>query len=178
MLECSNYKRTFKNKVIKEREKEKMNKYGLLKNEKMGDYEKEQGRASYRTLVNYYIGDIVLCNNIVNEDESVFYNMEQEDTTKYYNENGEEISEEEYYNDDNAYTENEEQEIFQYYLCNLGQWEREQAQKHGLILSYSDKLDCDVLCVDHWGTSWDYVLTDTPLFDTWEELEKYEKDGE
>ena len=56
-----------KNKKIKERngEDEKMEKMGLLKNEKMGDYEKEQGFASYRTLVNYFIGDIVLCNNIV-----------------------------------------------------------------------------------------------------------------
>ena len=43
----------------------------------------------------------------------------------------------------------------------------------GIILSYSNLLECDVLCVDHWGTSWDYVLTDVKLFDSYEELEKY-----
>ena len=42
-----------------------MEKMGLLKNDKMGNYEKEQGFASYRTLVDYYVGDIVLCNNII-----------------------------------------------------------------------------------------------------------------
>lgn len=155
-----------------------MKKIGLLKNDKMGNYEKEQGWASYRTLVDYYIGDIVLCNEIINKDESVYYNMIQEDNTKYYNENGEEISEDEYYEDDNAYAENEQPEIYQYYLCNVSEWEKEQAEKCGLILSYSEMLDCDVLCVDHYGTSWDYVLTDVKLFDNYEELEKYEKDGD
>ena len=155
-----------------------MKKIGLLKNEKMGDYEKEQGWASYRTLVNYYIGDIVLCNNIIDIDTSVYDNMIQEDNTRYYNANGEEISEDEYYNDADAYADYEQPEIYQYYLCNVSDWEKEQAEKCGLILSYSDMLDCDVLCVDHYGTSWDYVLTDVKLFDNYEELEKYEKDGE
>ena len=130
-----------------------MKKIGLLKNEKMGQYEKEKGFASYLTLVNYFIGECVLCNNIANVDDSVFYNME----------NVEGI---------------EDLEIYQYYVCNVGQWDKEQAQKAGLILSYSDMLDCDILCVDHYGTSWDYVLTDVKLFDTWEELQAYEQEEE
>lgn len=125
-----------------------MEKLGLLKNDKMGEYEKEQGKASYKTIVDYFISDVVLCNNIANIDDSIFYNME------------------------NA---NENVEIYQYYLCNIGQWDREQCLKAGLILSYSDMLDCDVLCVDHFGTSWDYVLTDVKLFDSYEDLEKWEK---
>ena len=127
-----------------------MEKLGLLKNDKMGEYEKEQGKASYKTIVDYFISDVVLCNNIANIDDSIFYNME------------------------NA---NENVEIYQYYLCNVGQWEREQCLKAGLILSYSDMLDCDVLCVDHFGTSWDYVLTDVKLFGNYEELEKWEKEA-
>lgn len=152
-----------------------MEKIGLLKSEKMGEYEKEQGYASYRTIIERFIGDIVLCNNIIEIDESVYENMVQENATKYYNENGEEITEDEYYNDENAYAENNTPEIYQWYLCNIGQWEKEQLEKMGIILSYSDKLDCDVLCVDHWGTSWDYVLTDVKLFDTYEDLKKYEE---
>lgn len=149
-----------------------MERLGLLKSEKMGNYEKERGYASYRTIVEYFIGDIVLCNNITEIDESVYDNLTIEE--RYYNENDEEITEEEYYNNDNAYCDNSAPEIYQYYLCHVTDYEKKQCEKAGLILSYSDMLDCDVLCVDHWGTSWDYVLTDVKLFDNWEELEKYE----
>lgn len=128
-----------------------MEKIGLLKNEKMGEYEKEKGYASYLTLVNYFIGDCVLCNNIVTIDDSVYMNMENAE---------------------------EDSEIYQYFICNVGKYDREQALRAGLILSYSDMLDCDVLCVDHFGTSWDYVLTDVKLFDNWEELKQYEQKGE
>lgn len=152
-----------------------MEKIGLLKSEKMGDYEKEQGYASYRTIVERFIGDIVLCNNIVDIDGNVGF---FESNIKYYNENDEEITEEEYLNDDNAYANEDTPEFYQYYLCNVGQWEKEQLQKMGIYLDYSNVLDCDVLCVDHWGTSWDYVLTDVKLFDTYEELEKYERGEE
>lgn len=150
-----------------------MERIGLLKSEKMGDYEKEKGYASYRTIVERFIGDIVLCNNIVNIDENVGF---FESNIKYYNEKGEEITEDEYLEDDNAYSEEDTPEFYQYYLCNVGQWEKEQLQKMGIYLDYSNKLDCDVLCVDHYGTSWDYVLTDVKLFDTYEELEKYESE--
>ena len=115
----------------------------------MGQYEKEKGFASYKTIVDYFIGECVLVNKIIKIDASVCYNMvgiEDND------------------------------EIYQYYICNIGRWEKEQAQKAGLILSYSEVLECDVLCVNHYGTSWDYVLTDVKLFDTWEELEMYEKE--
>ena len=151
-------------------------KKGLLKSEKMGDYEKEQGYASFRTIVDYYIGDIVLCNNIVEVDESVIDNMTLQNETKYYNANDEEITEDEYYEDDNAYCEEENTEIFQWFLCNVSQYEKEQLEEMGIIMSYSDKLDCDVLCVDHWGTSWDYVLTNVKLFDDYDELKKWEEE--
>ena len=131
-----------------------MEKLGLMKSEKMGEYEKEQGKASYKTIVDYFIGNIVLCNNIANIDESVFCNMdiiENEDDEESY------------------------QEIYQYYLCNVGSYDKQCAQKAGLIFSYSDMLDCDILCVDHYGTSWDYVLTNVKLFDDYEELKKYEE---
>ncbi len=131
-----------------------MEKLGLLKNEKMGAYELEKGYASYRTIVERFIGDIVLCNNIIEIDYDIINNID-------IDEDHEEI---------------ENFEIFQYYVCNLGKWDAEQAKKAGLILSYSDVLGCDVLCVDHWGTSWDYVLTDVKLFDTYEELEAWENE--
>lgn len=146
---------------------------GLLKLDSMGEYEKEQGYASYRTIVERFIGDIVLCNNIVQVDSSVLDNMEYDVIETYYNGNGEEITEEEYYEDENAYTERNTPEIFQWYLCNVTEWEKDNLKEMGIIMSYSNLLECDVLCVDHYGTSWDYVLTDVKLFDNYEELEKY-----
>ena len=151
-----------------------MEKLGLLKSEKMGNYEKEQGYASYKTIVDYFIGDLVLCNNIVEVDQSVYDNLIIEE--KYYNENDEEITEEEYYNDDNAYRDSSTPEIYQWFICNLSDYDKKQCEKAGLILSYSDMLDCDVLCVDHLGTSWDYVLTDVKLFDNYDDLTKWENE--
>lgn len=130
----------------------KNKKVGLLKNDKMGNYEKERGYASYRTVINMYISDAVFCNEIAKLDDSIFYNV---------NEN---------------YC--EETEIYQYYLCNLSEYEQEQLTNCGIILSYSDMLDCDVLMVEHFGTSWDYVLTDVKLFDNYEDLIKYEEESE
>ena len=151
-----------------------MEKLGLLKKEKMGNYEKEQGYASYKTIVDYFIGDLVLCNNIIEVDPSVYDNLTIEE--RYYNENDEEITEEEYYNDDNAYCDSSTPEIYQWFICNLSDYDKQQCEKAGLILSYSDMLDCDVLCVDHCGTSWDYVLTSVKLFDDYEALTKWENE--
>lgn len=150
-----------------------MERIGFLKTNKMNSYEKEQGYASYKTVVDYFISDLVLCNNIIDVDPSVYENIAIHE--KYYNENDEEITEEEYYNDDNAYYYKLIPEIYQYFLCNVSQYDKEQCERCGLILSYSDMLDCDVLCVDHFGTSWGYVLTNVKLFDNYEDLTKYEE---
>lgn len=125
---------------------------GILKNDKMGKYELENKKASYRTMVDWLIGDILLCNNICEVDSSVYDNMEFD----LYDE------------ENDCYI-----DIYQYYLCDAHC--KEELKKYGFLFSYSDMLDLDVLCVDHFGTSWDYVLTDCPIFDTWEELEEYNK---
>lgn len=141
----------------------------LLINEKMGEYEKENKKASYKTIVERFIGDIVLCNNIVEIDDNIYDNMEN----GYYfinKETGEDATVEEYTNDTTGAIDVEYVEIYQYYLCNISDYEKEQALEAGLILSYSDMLECDVLCVDHFGTSWDYVLTDVELVENYEDL--------
>jgi len=122
----------------------------LLKLDSMGNYEKEKGFASYKTLVDRFIGNIVLCNNIVDiEDYSIYENIQ-------------------------VGTLDENTDIFQYYLCNVNKWDIETLKEltkdnNDIILSYSDKLECDVLMVDHFGTSWDYVLTSVPLVDNIED---------
>lgn len=95
--------------------------------------ELKTGKVSYRRIVGAYARDLVLCNNIAEIDNSIWDNMGEVD---------------------------EDLEIYQYYLCNLSSYERETLKEYGIILSYSDVLDLDVLCVEHYGTSWDYVMTD------------------
>lgn len=52
-------------------------------------------------------------------------------------------------------------EIFQYYIISSGGAEILSQNTNELVL-YNEELDMYVWCVDHWGTSWDYVLTDIP----------------
>lgn len=115
--------------------------------EKLNQEELRTGKVSYRRIIDRYVEDIVLCNNIEQLDDSIFDNAIN------------------LYNDEN----DDGNEIYQYYLCNIGEWEKEQLEKMGIIISYSNMLDCNVLMVDHWGTSWDYVMTDVEWTENIEE---------
>ena len=111
-----------------------MKKFYVADVNELNDEEKRTGRVSYRRLIDRYIDDLVLCNELVNIDAALFDNMVNIEIE-------------------------EDDEIYQYYLCNLGEFEREKLIEYGVSLSYSELLDCDVLLVTHWGTSWDYVMT-------------------
>ena len=51
-------------------------------------------------------------------------------------------------------------EIYQYYI--VSDQGAELLEEYNEIVFYNDELDMYVWCVTHWGTSWDYVLTDIP----------------
>ena len=128
----------------------------LLKLNSMGEYELKNGRASYKTLVDRFVGNRVLCNNIVDIDEFIYDNVV---VGNLYNEETDEYV-----------------EIFQYFVCSLTDWEIEMLKEltqdnNDIIIAYSNVLDTHILMVDHFGTSWDYVLTSVPLVDTYEECE-------
>ena len=123
-----------------------MKKFYVSKNE-LNDEELRTGKVSYGRIVDRYIKDLILCNNIANIDESVWDNQEF---------------------DDEIY-ELETMEIFQYYLCDIYDYVKEQLINWGFIFSYSNMLDLDVLMVDHWGTSWDYVMTDVEWSENYDE---------
>jgi len=117
---------------------------------KRNEEEKRTGKASYKTLIDRFINDLVLCNNLPSVDDSIFYNIQVGELT-------------------------EETEIFQYYLCNINQWDLESLKEltndnNDVIISYSDLLECDVLIVDHWGTGWDYVPTSIELTNNIDEV--------
>lgn len=117
--------------------------------EDRNDMEKK-GYASYRTLVNRFVDNLVLCNNILQLDEFLFDNI-------VVGEIGEDT------------------EIYQAYIIDIASYNIEYLQENlentnDIIIAYSDMLDCYVLLVDHFGTSWDYVSTDIKLTDNLDEI--------
>lgn len=100
-------------------------------------------RTNYKTAVNWLNGSLILCNDIVNIDNSVLENCRFE----YYNEETDEYK-----------------EIYQYFLTSYTLDDVRFLEQHfNLLFSYSETLDLYILCVDHCGTSWDYVHCYTDL---------------
>lgn len=118
--------------------------------EDLNSEELRTGCVSYKRLVDRYVGDIVLCNNITDVDDEIWDNVDE----SYLIDDKDEIN---------------DLDIYQYYICNVGEWQKEQLKGTGVILSYSNVLDCDVLMVDHFGTSWDYVMTNVDWTENLEE---------
>lgn len=80
--------------------------------------------------------NLVLCNNIAEIDQSFWDNIR----FNFEDEEGNQI------------------EIYQYFLCNASQLDVEYLEeRYGLLFSYSDLIDCFVLCVNHFGTLWSGV---------------------
>ena len=118
-----------------------------VKKEDLNSEELRTGRVSYGRIITRYITDLVICNNIQELDNSIWENSDN-----LYNEETEEY-----------------EEIYQFYLCNLTEYEKEELLECGIILSYSNLLDLDVLCVEHCGTSWSYVMTDVEWTENFDE---------
>lgn len=137
-------------------------------------YAKEQAekygtkRLDYSGLAEL-VGDMILCNNIPEVDNTIWENIHcgsltyisddaEDDYKDYVKEceaNGEEADSYETWLDDNRDEYERYTDIFQYYLIRDPYW----LEKAGELVLYSDLLDCYVWCVDHWGTAWDYVLS-------------------
>lgn len=99
--------------------------------------------TNYKTAVHWCNNALILCNNIPEFDPSIWDNCRFD----LYDEN------------DNP------TEIFQYYItdCNESDVEFLEAHFPGLLFTFSDVLDCYVLCVDHFGTAWSGVYWETDL---------------
>lgn len=118
--------------------------------EKRNEIEKQTGKASYSTLVDRFVDNLVLCNNILELDEFLFDNIVVGKI-------------------------GEDTEIYQAYIIDIANYNIEYLQENlentnDIIIAYSELLDCYVLLVDHFGTSWDYVYTDIELTDNLDEI--------
>lgn len=86
---------------------------------------------SYKDATKYLHNSLILCNNITAIDDCIFENSELC---------------------------NVEQDYCQYFLTDCSQYDAEKLhQWFGLNFLFSGKLGLYILCVEHWGTSWDYV---------------------
>lgn len=112
--------------------------YRYINGSDLNDYEKTNKRLSYYNLF-YKDENRLLCNNIIEdyENNEIIY--------------GEDYNEEEGYYID----------FYQYFLIDESTAER--LGKIGEVIYYNNRLDIYFLAVSHFGTAWDYVLTDIRL---------------
>lgn len=96
----------------------------------------EKYGTNYRVAVHWLNNSYVMCNNIPEVDNTIYDNLRFElDGTIV---------------------------IYQWYITDASKSDVEYLEEHfGLLFTYSELLDCFILCVDHYGTSWNYVYCDT-----------------
>mgnify|MGYP003299357246 CR=1 FL=1 len=106
----------------------------------ISEYGQEHGYLDYATLAKAF--DAVLNNDIISKTAEIGY--------------WECVSGNDYDEESDTYA-----EIFQYFI--VSDKGAEILQEVGEIVYYNDTLDMYVWGVTHWGTSWDYLLTDIKL---------------
>lgn len=135
--------------------------YDTFYGHKVSEYGLKNGRLDYATLSKCF--DCVLCNNITELDEGLYDNIISGDLETFEDSEGNELTREEA-------EEREEQgeeinrnwvDIFQFFIVSdNAKYLLEEANE---IVFYSEKLDCYIWGITHYGTSWDYVLTSIKL---------------
>lgn len=109
--------------------------------EDLNEEEKRTNKISYRRLINRLSSNIWLFNNAPKLSN---YDFEYEVNSDYDEEN-----------EENIY-------IYQYYLIDINNYLIEKLNDikcKDVIIAWSETLEEYVLMVDHFGTSWDYVMT-------------------
>lgn len=131
--------------------------------ELQNENKKELFTTTYNVAVHWLHNSLIMQNDICEIDNQVYDYMR----FNTYNE------------DNETYT-----EIFQWFITDCSEDDVEYLERYfGLLFSYSPLLDKYILCVDHFGTSWDYVScpvygdktnNDYPHCKTYKELTGYE----
>ena len=101
-------------------------------------YGMEKKRLDYRAMVQAFTDDCLILNNEIIKHVDDFY---LENGSDYDDETG------------------NFEDIFQYFIIDGNSAENFERFTDEIIY-YSEKLDMYLLGVTHWGTGWDYVLTD------------------
>ena len=150
---------------------------------KISDYGREHGFVDYATLAKSF--DAVLNNNIVQsigwenwETENGYFEYYEDSECNTYDydsaqEKIEELEErqseldedseefEELQSEIDELNDPHYEEIFQYFIIDDNGADILKRETNEIVL-YNAELDMYVWCVTHWGTSWNYVLTNIP----------------
>ena len=123
-----------------------------IKMEELNEHEKKYNKINFKRLVNRLFTDMILCNDIT----KLFYATISNEYSEPICEVGNDYDEE---SDDYI-------DIYQYFIVDFSNYTyslfekyREQLGKE-FILYYIEELGLYILGVTHFGTGWDYVLTD------------------
>lgn len=131
----------------------------------VSQYGIEKGYVDYACLASTF--NHVLCNNIAEVDPYYFENIASGCPYRYFNRETNDFVDEEKYNDmsddERGDVDEELVEVYQYYI--VEDMAVNILREAGELVYYSDKLDCFIWGVTHYGTSWDYVLTNIKLKD-------------
>lgn len=131
----------------------------------ISEYGLEHGYVDYACLAQAF--QHILYNDITEKDPYLYDNIVSGCKSKYVNsETYDVISEEEFEalsseERNNYYEELDLPEIFQYYI--VGENAIDILKDAGEIVFYSEALNLYIWGVAHYGTAWDYVLTDIKI---------------
>ena len=125
---------------------------------KISDYGREWGYVDFHAFAASF--DAILNNEIMGKMEQAGYYFDPViGCTEYLNSDGDYITFEEFCNDPDA--EEEYPEVFQFFIVSDAGAELIKDYNVG-PLWYCEELDMYIWGITHWGTGWDYVLTDIP----------------
>lgn len=118
--------------------------------------ELREKRTTYAEMIDFCCENCLLNNEIVPElEKSGFYfNNFCGSIERFFNENGDEITEDEFNESENAYIHYDD--VYQYYIISERDAER-LADFTNEVVIFSEELDLYILCVTHCGTAWSGV---------------------
>lgn len=115
-------------------------------------------RQTYRDMIDFCCDSLILNNAIVPELEKngYYFDVYCGDYYTYEDEDGNEITRDEYEErlDNGLYANEICDDIYQYFIVNRADYLAEYTNE---LVLYNEDLDLYILCVKHFGTSWDYV---------------------
>lgn len=126
----------------------------------VSDYGLKHNKLDYSTLAKL-VGNTILNNELIKFDVDYWNTIQGSELTYYDNEKEEYVDYDDIENWDDI-SENYV-DIFQYYIIDNRGVEILQELAPNEIIFYNEKLDVYLWGITHWGTSWDYVLTDIEL---------------
>lgn len=115
-------------------------------------------KPTYKDMIDFCCDSLVLSNYLVEElaKVNIFFDTYCGSDHYYYNSDGEEITESEFYNQEESGAYDGYAEVYQYYIISSLDAERLATYTNELVI-YNSDLDLYLLCVCHFGTAWDRV---------------------